>query len=119
MGAGMTRKQRNSRVYNRLKSLQYKLEVAGVKTVYRRFQLFAETTGLTHMNGFNVRFTWSHASNGESAGFMVITIDNDGMTERYGWMQADGDYDKGVNRIIELFSRMSPVEREQRLQMEA
>lgn len=117
MAAGLSRKQRNSRVYNRLKALQYKLELAGVKTVYRRFQLFAETTGLTHTNGFNVNYKWSSASNGEWFGTARILIDQDGITEHYGWMH-ENSYDKGVARIVELFSRLAPAERVMREKME-
>jgi hypothetical protein len=111
MAAGMSRKQRNSRVYNRLKTLQHTLESSGVHTVYRRLQLFAETTGLTHHNGFNVHYSWSSASNGESFGSAIVTISQDGVSEYYGWQQANGPYDAGVARIIELFSRLAPEQR--------
>lgn len=111
MGAGISRKQMNARVYNRLKSLQSKLQRMGVTSVYRRYQLFAETTGLTHLNGFNVKYAWSHASNGEAAGMARILIQQDGQSELYGWQQKDGEYEQGVKRIVELFSRLAPEAR--------
>lgn len=112
MAAGLSRKQRNSRVYNALKHLQYKLALVGVPSVYRRFQLCAETTGLTHNGGFNVSYNWSNASNGECFGMQIITIRNlEGGAEYYGWQQPNGDTKAGVTRIVELFSRLAPEAR--------
>jgi hypothetical protein len=111
MAAGLTRKQRKQRVYSRLQRIAYKLQQNGVTVVYKKFQLFAETTGLTHLNGFNIQYDWSFASNGESAGFLRVTIDWNGETTVYGWQRPAGSAEAGLNRIVELFSRIAPDQR--------
>src|SRR5271166_1753991 len=112
MGAGLSRKQKNSRVYNRLKAIAWKLERLGVTSRYHRFQLCAETTGLDAVGGFNIRYNWSSASNGECAGFQVITIfPYAEASETYGWQQKNGTAEQGLNRIVDLFSRLAPEQR--------
>lgn len=112
MAAGLTKKQINSRIYTRLKRLQHKLLLAGVHCIYQNYQLAADVTGLeTVHDGFNIRFGVSRASNGEVAGFVYATVYTLDTTERYGWLQPAGDFDKGIARIVELFSRLSPAER--------
>ena len=112
MAAGLSRKQRNARVYNRLRAIGWKLERQGVTSAYKRFQLCAETTGLDAVGGFNIRYTWSFASNGECAGFQVITVHPYAeASEYYGWQQPNGTAEQGLNRIVELFSRLAPEQR--------
>lgn len=111
MGAGLTRKQRNSRTRYSLQAMQAKLARVGVPSVYRRFQLCADVTGLTSLNGFNVRWSWGNMSNGESVGMQLITVFYNGAEEVYGWCQKNGDRKAGVARIVELFSRLAPADR--------
>lgn len=108
MAAGLTKKQWYTRMYNKLQSTKRELEKAGVAVVYRNLQLFPDMTGLTHEThdlGFNISFQTSRASNGEAAAWQVITVVIDGKKELYGWMQKDGDFEKGMLRVSQLFGK--------------
>lgn len=110
MAAGLSKKQISSRVYNKLKAVQYKLERAGVPTTYRGGQLFPQTNGMQHGHGFNISASLSRASNGECAIFFNILIAHECESmEHYGWLKPDGNFTQGIERIIELFVTLPEV----------
>lgn len=114
MGAGLSIKARNGRVYRRLKRLQRQLLEAGVNTVYHRYSL-SHNDVYSIGGGFNIHYNWSYASNGESAAAPLVTIPADvikGVTvdkrETYGgWSTQEGSlgtFEKGIERLKELFA---------------
>ena len=103
MGAGISRERKNAIVYRRLKSIQNRLQRAGVRVNYRKYQLFPDVTGDDRDIAFNISFTFIHASNGECAGWPVITVIEDGVTTTYNEVLTDNNLDKGIERIISVF----------------
>jgi hypothetical protein len=114
MGAGVPIKARNARVYRLLKKQQRELQAAGVGVAYRNYSLFHEDSRDIG-GGFNVRYSWIFASNGECAAAPVVTIPADVIagvvldkTEMYGgWNNTPvrlGTYEQGIARLIELFA---------------
>lgn len=105
MGAGLSTKQINSRIYRRLKSIEYDLSKAGVNSIYKRFELvFFEGDGITipHSRidgGFNIKFRISRASNGETAGFPVILTVLNGERKTFGWQEPAGSFEDGIAYI--------------------
>lgn len=105
MGAGLSKKQFKDRVYRRLKATQRELQADGIKVVYKNFQLYPDTTGMTFSVGFNISYRRLDASNGETAGLpRIIVQPYASADEEYGWWNSpNGDWDKGIARIKELF----------------
>lgn len=110
MGAGMSRKQFNDRVYKLLKRTQRDLLKAGVPVKYEKYQLFPDMTNDKRDIAFNISYNRLNASNGEVAGIPQIRVQvGAGRIEKYGWCTSpDGDFDKGVARIKELFAKQVP-----------
>lgn len=121
MGAGLSKRQRNQRIYTRLQSVKRELIRAGVPTLYKGGQLFFND--ITNLNGgFNVSYKWIGASNGECAATCVIHIqppDPVLHAENYGgWCTDkanDGTYEKGVARLKELFGGQIQIAREKNI----
>jgi hypothetical protein len=109
MGAGLSQKQINSRIYNRLQTIKRQLEQRGVSVFYGNHSLCRnEVEGSQKIGSFNIRYDISRASNGETAGFPQVYITGalrDNGT--YGWQKEAGSFDKGIEKIIEIFSEMS------------
>jgi len=103
MAAGIPQRLLNNRYRYRLQKIRRELIAAGVPTLYKRYQLFPDTTGRKDENGFNIRFRTLRASNGETAGLLCVTIlIAEGKDENYGG--GNWDSDKGIARIKELFA---------------
>ena len=118
MAAGLSSKQINSRIYNRLKATEYRLDKAGVNTVYekatprrRAALVFFEGDGSTVFpytivdGGFNITYSVSHASNGETCGFQRIFVTLKGESKTFGWQEPDGTIEAGIEYVITNFTR--------------
>lgn len=95
MAAGISQRDMNRKYYRRLKKLQYELESAGVKTIYRRFQLFS---GDGAHDGFNICYRTLRASNGETAGLLQVYITSDG---------PESNPETGIARIKAKFGKQN------------
>ena len=105
MGAGVSQKVMNGYYYRSLKKLQRELEVAGVPCQYGRFQLFGVRNGMWYTeNGgaFRISYRTLRASNGETAGRMLISY-NDG-----GIMRTNFDNpEQGIAEIKRQFGKQN------------
>lgn len=105
MGAGLSTKQINGRIYNRLQTVKRQLERAGVAVIYKDYSLVRyETEHTQKIGGFNISYRISRASNGETAGFAGVLISGalqgDG---RYSRMASEGTFEQGIAKVIEIF----------------
>jgi len=121
MSAGLSQKQITSRIYNRLKSLEYQLSKAGVNTVYqcagRRctgnrshgLLVFFEGDGITFPywkgdGGFNIGYSSGNMSNGETVITAHIYTVLNGVHRSFGWTEKDGNFEQGLAFIKQHFS---------------
>ena len=121
MAAGLSQKQITSRIYNRLKSLEYQLSKAGVNTVYqsarrtctgsRRHGLLVHFGGdgvtIPHWHGdggFNISYSSGNMSNGETVITGRIFTTLLGVTRMFGWTEKDGSFEQGLNFIKQNFT---------------
>jgi len=105
MGAGLSKKQFNDRVYRRLKKIQRQLIKAGVPTLYENYQLFPDTTNEKRDLAFNISYARLNASNGETAGIPSIRLQNGANPiEKFDHL----NFEKGIARIIEVFTKLTP-----------
>jgi len=108
MGAGISQQELNRRIYRKLQTYKRELERSGVAVLYRRRQLYPDVTNITRDIAFNIGFgSPLRASNGECASFACIRVIVDGRNEYYGWQQRDGDFEKGMLRVAQLFGTRS------------
>ncbi len=109
MGAGISNNAMNSRIRRRLQKIQNQLGVAGVKSVYRNYQLvrFEDLNDLA-IGGFNITFNVLRASNGESASFIHIIIRHtlQGDFSFGGTKEVNGSFDDGIKKLIEIFAEV-------------
>ena len=121
MAAGLSQKQITSRIYNRLKSLEYQLSKAGVNTVYQSARrkctgtrshgvlVFFEGDGITFPHwqgdgGFNISYSHGNMSNGESVITARIYTVLNGVHRTFGWTEKDGSFEQGLNFIKQNFT---------------
>jgi hypothetical protein len=122
MGAGLSKKQITSRIYNRLKSLEYQLSKAGVSTQYRKgtantrgYLVFFEGHDAHSMEefvnhrwtvdgGFNISYSHGNMSNGESVLTARIYTVLNGMRRTFGWTEKDGSFEQGLDFIKKNFT---------------
>lgn len=106
MGAGLSSKQINSRIYNRLQSIKNQLAKAGVTVVYKNYSLIRyEAEHTQKIGGFNISFNVMRASNGEVAGSPSVYITNalEG-NGSYSWREKSaGSFEQGISKLIEIF----------------
>lgn len=116
MAAGATQAQKTRHAYNTLHRIQLELANAGVPTEYRKANrveaahlVYIEGGAASHVSGgFNIKFKWSNASNGETFGWPIIYLVHNGATTRYGLGEQAGDYEKGIAKLIEVFTATKP-----------
>ena len=120
MSAGLSQKQITSRIYNRLKSLEYQLSKAGVNTMYNKgtaskrahlvfFEPGAPVSGseCPHWvgdGGFNIRYGSGNMSNGETFITGRIYLVWKGERRIYGWAEKDGSFEQGLAFIKQNFN---------------
>lgn len=107
MSAGRSTKHINNSIYRRLQKIRRQLQRAGVATVYKNYQVFRfEPQGSQAIGGFNIAFSFIHASNGESAGSPVIKIHGalQGDFTYGGWKNINGTFEQGIAKLIEIFA---------------
>ena len=108
MGAGLSKTQRNRRIYTRLQSIKRELIRAGVPTLYKGGQLFLNDIANIG-GGFNVSYIWLDASNAEGAAIPQIRIQPPNPilhSEDFGgrWVATkNGTFEQGIARLKELF----------------
>jgi hypothetical protein len=109
MSAGLSTKQINSRIYNRLQTIKSQLTRAGVPVVYhvQRLGNFVPATGRAVGAGcWNISFRVIHASNGETAGAPCIVIQNSAQGDfTFGGFNErnNGSFADGIAKLIELY----------------
>jgi len=112
MSAGLSTKQINDRIYNRLQTVKRQLERAGVPVHYHKFQLTRfEPENSRAIGGWNISFRIIHASNGEVAGSPQIYISGSTQGDfRFGGFLAtsasNGSFEDGIKKLIELFAEV-------------
>jgi hypothetical protein len=108
MGAGLSTKQINGRIYNRLQTIKRNLERAGVAVVYRNYSLIRfEAEGTQKIGGFNISFSVSTASNGKCAPLVYITGSLRQNGRWGGWNNLNhGTFEQGIAAIINTFSEV-------------
>ena len=116
MGAGLSKKQITSRIYNRLKSLEYQLSKAGVNTVYVKASrikgahlVFFERDAITFPRwtgdgGFNIKYSSGNMSNGETVITGRIYTVLRGVNRVFGWAEKDGSFEQGLDFIKQNFT---------------
>jgi hypothetical protein len=116
MSAGLSQKQITSRIYNRLKSLEYELSKAGVNTVYnkgtaskRGHLVFFDGEGIAPAwngdGGFNISYDSDNLSNGETFITGRIYLVWKGARRAYGWIgNDDGTFEQGLDFIKANFA---------------
>jgi hypothetical protein len=109
MGAGLSTKQINSRIYNRLQTIKRQLERANVPVAYRHKQLLRfEIENTSRIGGWNISYQTIRASNGETAGapsiYITSTIQGDFRFGGFSNQHDTGSFDAGIAKLIELFS---------------
>lgn len=120
MSAGLSQKQITSRIYNRLHSIAYQLEKAGVNTTYKKgtrytrpLLVFSEDTTLENKHsvprwtsvdgGFNIKYNASNMSNGETVIMASIYISLHGVYSEYGFAGKAGSFEQGLEVIKQNF----------------
>jgi hypothetical protein len=110
MSAGLSTKQINSRIYNRLQTIKRQLSRAGVPSTYHAHQLCRfETVNTPNIGGWNISFRVIRASNGESAGTPSLYITNSlqGGFHFGGWdADNNGAFADGIKKLIELYAEV-------------
>lgn len=97
MGAGLSTKQFNNRVYKRLQRIKRELENAGVSVKYENYQLCSATDGKQF--SFNISYCRLNASNGETAGLPSVRLQvGANPIERFDHLS----FDRGIARIVEV-----------------
>ena len=121
MAAGLSQKQITARIYRRLLSIARDLRRAGVHTQYQKATaqryaklVFFEGDGVLvpHSNvdgGFNISYSVSRASNGETFGSATIYLVYKGESTNYGLASVNGSFEQGIARIKELFAAPKEV----------
>jgi hypothetical protein len=120
MAAGLSQKQITSRIYNRLKWLEYQLSKAGVNTRYckgtaskRGHLVFYEEGAPVSNNecprwvgdgGFNIKYSSGNMSNGETFITGRIYTVLHGVNRIFGWTEKDGSFEQGLEFIKQNFS---------------
>ena len=122
MAAGLSKKQITSRIYTRLKSLEYQLSKAGVNTQYRKgtantrgYLVFFEGHDAHSMEefvnhrwtgdgGFNIKYSSGNMSNGETVITGRIYTVLRGVNRIFGWTEKDGSFEQGLNFIKQNFT---------------
>lgn len=110
MGAGLSNKQIQGRVYRRLLAVGRDLHKAGINTIYRRGALvFFEGDGITFPynrtdGGFNISYRISRASNGEVFGTPTVFMTYKGEAKQYGFSDTGGTFEQGIAFIKENFA---------------
>jgi hypothetical protein len=121
MSAGLSHKQVTSRIYNRLKSLEYQLSKAGVNTVYQHAHrtctgnrshgllVFFEGDGKTFPHwqgdgGFNISYSSGNMSNGETVIYGRIYTTLNGIQRSFGFCEKDGGFEQGLAFIKQNFA---------------
>ena len=116
MAAGATQAQKTRHTYTTLHRIQHELANAGVPTAYhkanrveRAHLVYIEGGAASHVDGgFNISFSWSNASNGETFGWPIVYLVHEGVTQRFGLGEKAGDFEKGIAKIIEVFAAPKP-----------
>ena len=120
MAAGLSQKQITSRIYSRLKSLEYQLSKAGVNTQYNKgtaskrghlvfFEEGAPVSGSecprwVGDGGFNISYSSGNMSNGETVITARIYTVLRGVNRIFGWAEKDGSFEQGLDFIKKNFT---------------